>query len=63
MSEKRSFILNADFAEQFSMLSDEDSGKLIKAIFTYETDGEIPELPPLIALAFSFIRQQLDRND
>lgn len=59
---KRSFILFHDYTEQFLCLSDEECGKLIKAIFIYETEGEVTNLPPESRMAFRFIRHALDEN-
>ncbi|MBQ7399252.1 MAG: hypothetical protein IJW06_02150 [Clostridia bacterium] len=59
---KRGFILFADYAEQFCSLSDAECGRLIKAIFIYETTGEVQKLPPRSSMAFSFIKNALDEN-
>lgn len=60
---KDSFILFAEYSEQFNMLSNEQAGILIKAIFAYSTDKELPEMDSITKLAFSFIRSALDRSD
>lgn len=64
---KDSFILFSEYSEQFNMLSNEQAGILIKAIFAYSTDSstdsELPEMDALTKLAFSFIRSALDRSD
>ena len=59
---KDSFILYTEQREIFSQLSDEDAGKLIKAIFNYSETGQEPELNNILKFAFIPIRQQLDRN-
>lgn len=59
---KDSFILYAEQSEVFKNLSDENAGKLIKAIFDYTTTGET-DLDDLLNLIFIPIRQQLDRNE
>ena len=59
---KRSFILYHDYAPQFYRLSDEQCGKLIKAIFAYEISGECPKLSSAAAMAFGFIQNALDEN-
>jgi hypothetical protein len=58
---KNSFVLSGDHKELFSELTDEQAGKLIKAIFAHEA-GEQPELDVDIRLLFIPIRQWLDRN-
>lgn len=60
---KDSFILFTEYLEQFNMLSDEQAGVLIKAIFAYSTDSELPEMDGMTKMAFSFIRSALDRSD
>lgn len=63
MNDKNSFVLYKNFHTQFAMLSAEERGDLILAIFEYEESGEIQTpLAPLPALAFSFIRDTLDRD-
>lgn len=59
---KRGFILYKDYSEQFLSLSDAECGKLIKAIFIYETTGEMCKLPARASMAFSFIKNALDEN-
>lgn len=42
------------------ILSDEDAGKLFKAILEYVNTKELPTLDGMAAMAFSFIANQLD---
>ncbi|MGN0378788.1 MAG: DUF6291 domain-containing protein [Butyrivibrio sp.] len=60
--DKKSFVLYCDYAPHISLLTDEDAGKLFKAIFSYEETGEVKELSPIASMAFSFMRSQLDRD-
>lgn len=60
--EKSGFLLYADWEEQVGLLTDEDAGKLFKALFAYERTRESGELPPVAAMAFAFMRKELDRN-
>ena len=60
---KDSFILFTEYSEQFNMLTDEQAGVLIKAIFAYSSDEELPEMDGVTRMAFSFIRSALDRSD
>ena len=63
MNDKNSFVLYTNFHTQFAMLPAEDRGNLILAIFEYEATGEVKiPLTPLPALAFSFIKDTLDRD-
>ena len=47
--------------EQFNELSDEQAGKLIKAIFMYAEKKIIPEFDDgMVKMAFSFIKSRID---
>lgn len=63
MDGKNSFILYCDIGQHLELLSDEDAGLLFKGIVHYADTGEPPQLPPMAAMAFSFIRAQIDRDD
>ena len=60
--EKNSFILYKDQQEIIDKLSDENAGKLIKAIYQYANTGEIPELNELLSIAIIPFKQSIDRN-
>ena len=62
MTEMTSFCIYMDWEEQLSDLTDEERGQIFSAIFEYKRTGIVPELPRILALVFSFIRQQLDRD-
>ena len=57
---KNAFLLYKNHAEIFEKLSDEQAGKLIKAIFEYERTGIMPKLEPLLDMAFTPIKQTID---
>ena len=59
---KDSFILYQEHKEIFETLTDDEAGKLIKAIFEYENTGELIELDKSLKLAFIPIKNALDRN-
>lgn len=40
---KNSFVLYCDLDEAFGLLSDEEAGQLIKAVFAFEIHGEVTE--------------------
>ena len=61
--DKSSFLIYLDYQEQFELLTDEQAGQLIKAIIKYEKTGEITKLDGMTKMAFSFIKQQLDRDN
>lgn len=60
--DKKSFQLYNDYIDHFSLMSDEEAGKLIKAILCYVNDLPCEELAGLPLMAFSFIRSQLKRD-
>ena len=61
--EKKSFILYGDFFKLFGLLSLEDRGRLITAIFNYENAGaEDDSLPDVAKMAFVCIKNTLDRD-
>lgn len=61
-STKDTFILRHDFAPQIKMLSIEQRGVLLTAIYAYELGEEMPEMDPLVAMCFGFIKSSLDAN-
>lgn len=60
--EKNSFILYQKQKEIFNILTDNQAGKLIKAIFEYEENQQIPNLSGQTNMAFIAIKQELDQN-
>lgn len=60
--EKISFLIYLDYEEHFNLMTDEQLGKLIRAIMEYEKTRIIPELDGMVKMAFSFIKAQLDRD-
>ena len=62
MDGKKSFILYCNIGQHLELLSNEDAGLLFKGIVHYADSGEPPELPPMAAMAFSFIQAQIDRD-
>lgn len=59
---KDSFILYLEQKQVFEMLTDEEAGQLIKAIFEYEDTGQLAKLDKSLQLAFVPIKSALDRN-
>lgn len=63
MADKNSFIMFVDYKEKFKKLSDEQMGKLIRAVFEYEDSGVEPDMDDLIvSMAFDVIKVDLDKN-
>ena len=59
---KKSFILHVDSLDVLSDLSDEQAGKLFKAMLAFHKGEEI-ELDPLTKMAFSFFKNQFIRDN
>lgn len=62
-NDKKSFMLYLDSFEQWNILSDEQAGILIKAIFRFAESGEMLETDDgMVKMAFSFISSQIKRD-
>ena len=59
---KNSFVLYTDYLQHINLLSDEDCGKLFKAIMMYASGEEPPDMDGMAYMAFSFIKSQIDRD-
>ena len=63
MAERKSFILYLNSIEQWEMLSNEQSGILIKALLQYCKTGEKLETSDgMLKMAFSFLAGQIERD-
>lgn len=60
---KESFILYTEYAKHMGLLDMEQRGVLLTAIMNYQTGEELPEMDGGTAMAFSFIKEQLDRDN
>ena len=60
---KNSFVLYTDYLAQIEMLSMEQRGMLLTAIMLYQAGEEIPDVDPVTAMAFSFIKTNMDRDN
>lgn len=61
-TQKKSFVLFTDLREPLEDLSDEQVGKLFRAVLDYVEDGTEPVFSGTLKLAFSFVKISLDRN-
>ena len=60
---KESFILYTEYAKHIGLLDIEQRGVLLTAIMNYQTGESLPEMDGGTAMAFSFIKEQLDRDN
>lgn len=63
MSDKKSFVMYAEYGDLINKLEDEDAGQLIKAVFQYQLTGDVPELSPVADMLFSIIKIRLDQDN
>lgn len=63
MKAKDSFILYTDQKAVVDKLSDEQAGKIMKAIYEYTTTGELPELDNLLDLVITPFITAIDKNN
>jgi len=61
--DKQSFLIYKSFYEPVKHLSDDELGKLFRAIFQYQITGQIPELESSINMAFMFYKNQFDLDN
>ena len=59
---KGSFVLYFDYRKHLDFLTDEECGKLFKALMDYGETRKEPELEGAARMAFSFIACQMDRD-
>lgn len=60
--ERASYIIYRSFVEVMDELSDEDAGRLFKAVSAYALDGVEPELSGFLQGYFRLMKPQLDAN-
>ena len=57
-----SFILYTSYYAIIEGLTDEQLGQLTRALFIYARDGKAIKLEPVVRMAFSLIKDNIDRN-
>lgn len=60
--DKKAFVMYVDILPRIDSLSREQMGDLFRSILTYVDTGEVSEMDALTAMAFGFIRDQIDRD-
>ena len=61
MGKRDYFPMFFRYRESFTGLTDEQVGRIIRAAIDYAADGKTPRLSPVEAMAFAFIRGDIDR--
>jgi len=59
---KNSFILYHSYKKHFKFLTNEQKGILFDAFLEYSENQTIPELEPVLAMAFNFVAEDIDIN-
>ena len=62
MNKHSSFVLYKDYREYIDMLSDQETGRLFKALFSVPSGGEEPELEGSTKIVFKVIYGQIMRD-
>jgi hypothetical protein len=62
-SMKESFLIYKSTYSAIKGLSLEEKGLLLDAIFQYNIEGILIDLPPVLKMAFSFMKDQFDRDN
>lgn len=60
---RESFILYTSYMEHIDLLTMEQRGILLTAIFAYESKSELPDMDGMTKMAFSFIKSDMDKNE
>lgn len=60
--EKNSFVMYTDYRQHIELLTREQKGDLLSAIFAYADEDNLPEMDGMTQMAFSFIKGQMDRD-
>ena len=59
---KDSFVLYTEYMEQIELLSMDQRGILLTAIFAYASDAELPDMDGITKMAFAFIKSRIDKD-
>ncbi len=59
---KNSFVMYTEYITQINLLSREQRGDLLTAIMQYAAGGELPEIDAITNMAFSIIRDRMDKD-
>lgn len=59
---KKSFVMYESWGAAISMMSNEQAGALLKAVYAYQDDPETKVDDPSVAFVFEIIRQKMDED-
>ena len=61
-NQNKSFVLYTDYAKHIALLTNEEAGELLKALFEYVEFGTQPGFSGALMMCFSFIADQIARD-
>lgn len=61
-NQNKSFVLYTDYAKHIALLTNEETGELLKALFEYVEFGKQPGFSGALMMCFSFIADQIARD-
>lgn len=59
---KETFLMCGEWEKHLALLTDEQAGELLRAIFAYQNRREAPSCDPLVFMAFSFMQSFFDES-
>ncbi|MDC7218625.1 MAG: DUF6291 domain-containing protein [Spirochaetales bacterium] len=60
MAERKNFIVRGEHRDAIALLSKEQKGELLDAMFIYNLDEKEPELDGMVKMAFAFLKNSFD---
>lgn len=60
---KDTFLMCKDWEKHMALLTMEQRGQLLTAIFAYQARGELPQGDPMVQLTFSFMRSFFEESE
>lgn len=62
-TEKKSFVFNLEWMDVLEEFTRDVRLEVLDAIIGYAQTGRVPEMKPLVRMAFAFIRKEMDYNE
>lgn len=62
MANKKGVLMYYDILDQLEGFTDEEFGKIVKALIIYDRDGTLPDFDRSLMIAFNCIKPSIDRN-
>lgn len=62
MAAVKNFLIRGEHRDALSLLSQEEKGNLLDAMFAYNLDDESPEMEGMVKMAFAFMKNSFDSD-